>query len=351
VWLRLAVDPRVISAAEQQYGLYYFHPNVDGAVRIRQSLGGHDRLRVPWHVAPLAASDNGVSTETLDLTDGSDTFSITSGRAAGVDYADLYLLGATDPVNSTGEEDIVATGARSFTGPKINRVAAGHPTGLDPLVGLSWRSFLTQESYPREPVEIGVQTAGIHSTTETLEVDVKIDVGADGVFADAELQADYLVVKTPGAGGSVCVYDLSTADPFEACAELYFADYTNYNGNLVGLVVDASAIGLTTEEPTFSYQVTACTGVFSGDVPAQFCDTAGSLDETGTYDAVLNTVDPALDISPLVCGGFWGGGECTADDPIQVSTGSATPTDDPAILVLFPNNEPSRTPVIVSTDT
>ena len=352
VWLRLRLDPSVISAAEQEYGWYYFHPNVDGAVRISQSLGGEDQLRVPWHVAPLAASDNGVSTDALDLTDGVGRFAITRGRAAGVDHADLYLLGATDPVNSTGEEDVVAVGARSFTGAKINGVAEGHPNGLDPLAGISWRSFLTQGNYPREPVEIGVQTAAVHNTTETLEIDVKIDVGADGVFADPELGADYLVVKTPDAGGNVCVYDLSVADPFASCSELYFADYSNYNSNLVGLVVDAAAIGLTTAEPTFAYQVTACTGRFSGDVPAQFCDTAGQLDATtGTYTPVLNATDPALHISPLVCGGFWGGGACTPEHPVRVTTGSAGPADDPSILVLFPNNRTSRTPVIVSTDT
>ena len=31
--------------------------------------------------------------------------------------------------------------------------------------------------------------------------------------------------------------------------------------------------------------------------------------------------------------------------------GSATPDDDPTILVLFPNNRPSRTPTLISTDT
>ena len=36
---------------------------------------------------------------------------------------------------------------------------------------------------PTEPVEFGVQTAGIHNTTETLEVDVLVDAGADGVYA------------------------------------------------------------------------------------------------------------------------------------------------------------------------
>ena len=136
---------------------------------------------------------------------------------------------------------------------------------------------------------------------------MKIDAGADGVFADPALQADYLVTKTPDPGGNVCVNDLSLADPFKRCAKLYFADYTNYNGNLVGLVVDASAIGLGDGVEEFSYGVTACTGRFSGDVPGQFCDTAGRLaPSTGTYPSHLNVTDPALQIDPLVCGGFWG---------------------------------------------
>ena len=65
----------------------------------------------------------------------------------------------------------------------------------------------------------------------------------------------------------------------------------------------------------------------------------------------LNATDPALHIDPLVCGGFWGTEDCDAGDPIQVTTGSAEPGDDPGILVLFPNNVPSRTPTIVETTT
>jgi hypothetical protein len=52
-----------------------------------------------------------------------------------------------------------------------------------------------------------------------------------------------------------------------------------------------------------------------------------------------------------VCGGFWSTEACDSGDPITVSTGSAAPGDDPGILVLFPNNAPSRTPTIVETST
>jgi hypothetical protein len=160
------------------------------------------------------------------------------------------------------------------------------------------------------------------------------------------------VVKPPGAGGATVVYDLSVADPFNNPAAVYFADYSVYNTNLTGLPVDAAVIGLSDADPTLSYQVTACTGRFSGDVPGAFCDTAGGFDsETGTYTATLNATDPALVISPLVCGGFWGGGACSGADPIRVGAGSAAAGENPSILTVFPNNPPARTPTVVETQT
>jgi minor extracellular serine protease Vpr len=352
VWVRLTVDPDPISEAEQQFGWYYFHPNMDGTVTIAQSGKPTDVLRLPWHVAPRATSDNGLSESSLDLTGGgSDTMELTEGAAAGISYADLYLLGATDAVENRNEADIVAVGARSFTGSTIGDAAEGVPSGTDATFGLTWQEFLTSDNDPTEPVEIGVQTWAAHNTTETLEVDVFIDAGADGLFADPALQADYLAVKLPGAGGEVCVFDLSLPDPFAACAALYFADYSNYNSNLVGLVLDAKAIGLTTTEPEFSYHVEACTGTFTGDVPGFICDSAGEIDGN-TWNLRLNAADPALAIDPLVCQGFWDGGACDGGDPIDVSAGSTVaPGDNPSILALFPNDAPDSTPTVVETTT
>ena len=54
---------------------------------------------------------------------------LTEGTAAGISYADLYHLGTTDPAESHGEEDIVAVGARSFTGATIDGDPEGLPTG------------------------------------------------------------------------------------------------------------------------------------------------------------------------------------------------------------------------------
>jgi len=352
VTVRLTVDPDPISPGEQLYGWYYFMGSMDGSVRIRQSGGSPDTLHVPWHVVPLSTSRNGISTNSLDLGKGSASFEITDPPAAGVPYADLYLLGARDPKDTGGEEDIAAVGARSFTGPVVDGKASGLPRGIDPLAGLTWVEFLENEDRPAEPVEFGVRTYGIRNTTETLEVDVLVDAGADGVFADPELKADYMVVKQTGPGGNVCVYDLSLASPFDACMATYFADYTNYNGDVVGLAVDASAIGLSSDQPELAYQVTACTGVFSGDVPAQVCDTAGAFDPaTGTYGPRLNATAPALAISPLVCRGFWHGGACTGDRPVSVKVGSAAPGDNPSILVLFPNNAPGRSGRVLTTGT
>jgi hypothetical protein len=149
----------------------------------------------------------------------------------------------------------------------------------------------------------------------------------------------------------VCVFDLSLAEPFDACTATYFADYSNYNSNLVGLPVNAEDIGLTASDSTFAYGVLACTGVFSGDVPGFLCDEAGETDENGVFTSRLNAADPALSIEPQVCKGFWDGGACDASEPITVDVGSAEPGDDPGILALFPNNAPSHTPTVVTTDT
>jgi subtilisin family serine protease len=349
VWVKLTLDPSVISPAEQEYGWYYFHPNMDGTILVKQNGPHKDNIELAWHVAPLAASNDSLSESSLDLTGGPQTMDLISA-GAGQPYGDLYLLGATDSVNSTGEEDLVAIGARSFTGDSIDGVPEGVPTGTDPFAGITWQQFLTNGDEPTEPVEFGVQAAAVHNTTETLEIDVKVDTGADGVFADPELQADYLIVKLAGRGGVTCVFDLSQPDPFDDCAETYFADYNNYNANVAGLVVDAQAIGLSDLQHTLSYQVTACTGRFSGDVPGTFCDTAGDFDsDTGTYTAFLDATDPALDITPLVCKGFWDDGSC--DSGITVSTGSAAPDENPTILALFPDNAPARTPTLVETKT
>ena len=352
VWIRLTVNPAPISEFEQEFGWYYFHPNMDGTVRVQQSGAPTDVLRLPWHVAPLATSDNGLSESSLDLTGGPDMMELTEGAAAGISYADLYHLGTTDPVGNRTEGDIVAVGARSFTGATIDGIAEGVPTGSDELAGITWLQFLTSNDEPTEPVEIGVQTWAVHNVTETLEVDVFIDAGADGVFADEELQADYLAVKLPAPGGEVCLFDLSLADPFDDCAALYFPDYNNYNGNLVGVVLDAQAIGLADGASSFSYRVEACTGTFTGDVPGFICDSAGEFDDgTGTWDLVFDAAAPPLVIDPLVCQGFWDGGPCDGVDPIEVSAGSAIAGDDPSILALFPNDAPHRTATVVETTT
>jgi len=77
-------------------------------------------------------------------------------------------------------------------------------------------------------------------------------------------------------------------------------------------------------------------------------DAAGDLDEeTGTYTAFLDVTAPALSISPLTVGGFFGGGS----GPATVSVGSAAPGDDPSILAVYPNNAPGDQYEIVTTTT
>jgi hypothetical protein len=66
---------------------------------------------------------------------------------------------------------------------------------------------------------------------------------------------------------------------------------------------------------------------------------------------VFDAISPALVIDPLVCKGFWDGGDCDATTPITVDVGSAGAGDDPSILALFPNDRPHRTATVVGTTT
>ena len=70
-----------------------------------------------------------MSDSELDLTGGPATMTMERGGAGRGLRSDLYQLGATDPVESHGEEDIVAVGARSFTGTTIDGDAEGLPDG------------------------------------------------------------------------------------------------------------------------------------------------------------------------------------------------------------------------------
>ncbi len=139
--------------------------------------------------------------------------------------------------------------------------------------------------------------ADTHNITETTEIDVLIDVGADGVFADSALDADVLVVKLADGGtGQVCVFVLPS--DFSACDATYFQDYSNYNASVWGIPVDVGVLGVTTGAPLISYQVVACTGVYAGDLPDdQVCDTAGGVDHTtGTYLAQLDVIQPCAHV-------------------------------------------------------
>ena len=96
-------------------------------------------------------------------------------------------------------------------------MAEGVPTGTDEFAGITWQRFLADPDGPRSRSSSGSSHGGVHNTTETLEVDVLVDAGADGVYADEEMQADYLLVKQAAPGGEVCVFDLSAPNPLDDC--------------------------------------------------------------------------------------------------------------------------------------
>ncbi|MCI0632618.1 MAG: S8 family serine peptidase [Actinobacteria bacterium] len=346
IFVELRLDPSRVPKWQQELGWFFFNGNVDGSVDIVEKGKKGDELHVPWHVTPLAAGDSRVFPAALDLTAGSADLALLD-KGDGVHYADLYVLGDEDPVDDGAEGDVVAIGARSFVGVSVDGVPEGVPPGADALAGIDWLSFLTSVDTPAEPIEFAVVGADPHNITETTEIDVLIDVGADGVFADSGLDADVLVVKlAEGGTGQVCVFVLPS--DFSACDAIYFQDYSNYNASVWGIPVDVGVLGLTTGSPLISYRVVACTGVYAGDLPDdRVCDTAGGIDQTtGTYLAKLDVIHPALTFSNQVIGGFWGGPQGS----VSVGVGQ-DPGDDPGILAVFPNNAPDDQYAVVTTTT
>jgi minor extracellular serine protease Vpr len=347
IHVELDLDPDAVPKWQQELGWYFFNGNVDGNVDIVEKGKKGDELHVPWHVTPLAASNTSVFPNVVDLTGGSADLAVLD-KGEGLNYADLYLLGAEDPVDDGAEGDLVAIGARSFVGPTVEGVPVGLPPGTDALAGIDWLSFLTQVDTPSEPIEFVAVGADLHNITETTEVDVLIDVGADGVFADTALRADVLVVKLPEGGtGTVCAFVLPS--DFSECDATYFQDYSNYNASVWGIPVDVSVLGLDNSTSLISYQVVACTGVYAGDFADDVvCDTAGGIDPTtGTYVPTFDVIQPALTFSNQVVGGFWSGPQGS----VTIDVGTAGAGDDPGILAVFPNNAPDDQYTVVTTTT
>ncbi|MGH2828700.1 MAG: S8 family serine peptidase [Actinomycetota bacterium] len=343
----MTLDTSLISELEQEFGWVGLHGTMDGQIRVFQSGKGkqdNDKFNVVWGLVPQNASRTSVSPDELDLSSGSGTLAV-NNDGTGLGHADGYLLGASDEIGSHGEEDLLLTGARSFTGATVDGTREGEPQGTEPLFGLSWIDFLTADSVPTEPVEFAAVTEAPHQTTDTVEVSVLIDAGADGVFADEEIGGDFLLVKQ-ALGGTTCLFDLSDPNAIEEgeCSATYFQDYGFFNSNLWGLVVDAQAIGLSDTQPELAYKIEACVSPVGEEI---FCDSAGALNpDTGTYDSVIDVTDPALDFDPKVCGGFFGEPTC---DSITVTTGNNLADGDPQALVLFPNNREQQSHQIVPT--
>ncbi|MFN2595477.1 MAG: S8 family serine peptidase [Actinomycetota bacterium] len=343
---RLTVDPEVLSVPEQFFGWAGFNGDTDGAVKVVQTKGRPDVMNVPWQVTPEAASLNDVLPNAVGCPCPSpaplpdpQTLTVTH-KGAGQSFADAYLLGAQDEVGSRGEEDVTEMGARSFVGSSIDGTAQGLPANMDPLFNLSWTQFLAGQDEPAEPVEFAVRTSAIHSTSQSMEVDVLIDARADGVFADPNLRADYVLSSLPG--NLVCLFDLSATDPFSDCAAVYFQDYRVFNTNVIGLPVDVSALGLKNSRSKLSYTAETCTIANDSAV----CDGFDNFDDaTGTWGAVLNVTNPALNVSPLVCGGFFDDPSCNR---IAISKGSAPGGSETKLLVLMPDNPPSNDARIVT---
>jgi hypothetical protein len=336
---RLHLNPDVLGAPDQVQPYHRELPVTDGIIVVQQRGGWKDKLKAPWLVVPYAAADVSAPDAPLDLSSGQADMNLQVGNAAGTAAADVYLLGTTDPVDpgALGEEDITHIGARSFTGAALGDGPQDIPTELDAR-GRSWLDQVELGSQLEEPVEFVVRTAAPHHTVETLGAKVFVDVGADGVFADANLQADYIVEKR-ALGEDVCIRDLSETN--QPCSSSFGLDYSYFDSGLLGLVVDAQAIGLSDGETSLAYKVELCTDRFSGDVPQLECDESAGLE--GALPATIDVTDPGIGLERWFCGGFWSAMDCS--EPLTVTGSSGSPD----LLVVFPNNSPGEDVAVVQT--
>ena len=106
--------------------------------------------------------------------------------SAGTDAADAYLFGGKDAGRdvSVPEADVSHFGVRSFTGKKIGDGPRGPPRGASTAQRVDLEAVPHRQRRPDGAVEFLVRTRTAHETTETMEINVAIDVGADGVFAN-----------------------------------------------------------------------------------------------------------------------------------------------------------------------
>ncbi|MGH2755597.1 MAG: S8 family serine peptidase [Actinomycetota bacterium] len=344
VHLRIRLDGNSISQERQLDGWYATHRNIDGAVVVRQSRRGRDKLRVPWHVVPIAASDMDGARSSVDFNRGRGSVALEGGASAGRASVDAYILGGKDETGDTivGEADITHFGVRSFAGRSIGDGPRGLPDKEDVHSGLRWKQFVTAHDKISEPVEFLIRTERTHATTDTMEVSVAIDTGADGVFASDRYKADYVATKLPFTEGT-CVYDMSLDRPFRTCKETYLSDYSRYNSSLTGIVVDARAIGIRKKRSRLSYSVVACSDLFSGDVPLPVCDDAGAM-RGGTHRAKVDVTAPPVKLNRWFCGGFWSDVGCAMG--FEAKPGSKFGRD--RLLLAFPNNDAERNVAVVS---
>ena len=244
---------------------------------------------------------------------------LTEGTAAGISYADLYHLGTTDPAGATPRK----TSSRWVPGPSRAPSIDGIPRGCPPArtssQDLRGSTSSTDNDTPDEPVEIGVPDLGVHNVTETLEVDVLIDAGADGVFADEELQADFMAVKLAAPGGVVCVFALAHLRGLRRVV-LRRLQQLQQQPRRVGVGRSDDRSGR--RRVRLRVQRDGVHGTFFGDVPGTVCDTAGRDRRRHRHvDLMFDAADPALVIDPLVCKGFWDG--ATAMTSIRSVVGTA----------------------------
>ncbi len=321
-WVKLRLEGNLIGEADQARRWYAQLLQSWGGVKIRNA-SRHETARVVWHTVPnpvsrIAAPDSVL----IDPATGMGTLTLDVTSSAGIPYADLYQVATTDLVgdNTFGEADIVAVGARSFVGTTIGDGPEGLPSEEDLYSGLTWRTFVKGQDNLREPLEFVAITERSNETIESATVRFYLDVGADGNYVDEELQADFMVTKDVGDIATWCLADLEEGQ--RDCSVVYAGDYAPYLTHALGVVVDATDLGLTSAVSQVSVRAEVCSDPFSGDVLAPRCDESDPV--------TIDVVAPAITFESLMCDGFWSAVACTAPNQVGGEPGAQG-------LVVMPN--------------
>jgi minor extracellular serine protease Vpr len=207
------------SAFREAAGLVTFSP--------QGGTNGGVALRVPYYLVPRGTSNVDAQLAATPRTGNSSVTVRNTGVAAG--DADFYQWGLTDPNDALPQNDVRAVGAQTLP---------------SELVGVPGDKLVT----------FAVNTWGRWDNNAVDEYDILLDVDEDGTDDYAVVGADIGLVTAGSFDGRMgaWVFDLAS----DTASVSFLASYRFTNGTTL-LTVFASDIGLSSENPDFTYGAAA----------------------------------------------------------------------------------------------